>query len=998
MIKDDAQTLSDRSVTASAAGERAGALREKIADSWHRRASESAGDPFDNAVEKAVFDLAASVEHGEVGYDELDDLIQLLTRRMFVARAERLGAYVGEVDPDVNAERFRAAIRGLAFDPRGQRVEFDDFRRKIEAELFGIVLTAHPTFGISAELTQVLAERAAGRRADGAPMDDAEREAIDAMVQSARHGFSEAPPLTVEQDLSMRAIAHLQEALERIYRIVLEVSAEVFPEQWGDLMPRMLTLASWVGYDLDGRGDIQWHDTFLARMRVELIQLERYLAELRMLLDFSRSGKNGGGELRTSLRLVESRLVLAANTVREDIALLTVGADDPASVAAFNRRLRESLDSRLVDVGELTELLSRTIEIADRDKVEFRLRMSVLRSALANYGLAMAHTHFRVNATQLVNAARKLVGMSMSPVDHRNRRYYLGAINTLIDEVEPVTVNFGSVMQERQTARRVFMVIAQILKYVDSRTPIRFLIAECDTAFVVLTALYLAKLFGVEERLDISPLFETPIALQHGHEILADLLASPHYRAYVQKRGRICIQTGFSDAGRYLGQVAASLAIERLRIKIVELLVEHGLAGIELVIFDTHGESVGRGAHPSGFAERLDYIYPGASRALFACQGVPVKQEVSFQGGDGYVFFATPAMAFATLCRVLEHTLASPRDVCDVAARRKREDRLYEDTDYSLEFFITAKEFNERLMDDSDFAELLDVFGPNLLYPTGSRVVTRHHDGRSPTDRGHPSQIRAIPQNAILQQMGFLANSIGGLGMAIGKDVDRFVEFMRGSERARGFMALVKYADDVGDLDVLLAYTRLLDPGLWLRRAAHAGSNGRQEPMKRLAALLHRSGRSDRLARIHRHFLRDRMDLQSGFDAVRDFWSPPDVPEAVREDLHLLHIVRMVLIGEIFLLAARVPRFSNQPDITVDEVIDDLLHLQVAPAVRVLGRAFPPSGEEISDDFGEEATYRGDMARGYESEHRDIFVPMVRLHDMVRRVSAGIIHGIGAVG
>ena len=33
---------------------------------------------------------------------------------------------------------------------------------------------------------------------------------------------------------------------------------------------------------------------------------------------------------------------------------------------------------------------------------------------------------------------------------------------------------------------------------------------------------------------------------------------------------------------------------------------------------------------------------------------------------------------------------------------------VYENTDYSLEFFLTAKEFNERLMDNPDYAELLE--------------------------------------------------------------------------------------------------------------------------------------------------------------------------------------------------------------------------------------------------------------------------------------------------
>ena len=38
----------------------------------------------------------------------------------------------------------------------------------------------------------------------------------------------------------------------------------------------------------------------------------------------------------------------------------------------------------------------------------------------------------------------------------------------------------------------------------------------------------------------------------------------------------------------------------------------------------------------------------------------------------------------------------------------------------------------------------------------------------------HPSQTRAIPQNTVLQQLGMLANSLGGIGRFIRKDFDRF--------------------------------------------------------------------------------------------------------------------------------------------------------------------------------------------------------------------------------
>ena len=54
--------------------------------------------------------------------------------------------------------------------------------------------------------------------------------------------------------------------------------------------------------------------------------------------------------------------------------------------------------------------------------------------------------------------------------------------------------------------------------------------------------------------------------------MLEEALRSPHYRAYLQTTGRLALQFGYSDSGRYVGQLAASYLIERLRLKIGQTL------------------------------------------------------------------------------------------------------------------------------------------------------------------------------------------------------------------------------------------------------------------------------------------------------------------------------------------------------------------------------------------------------------------------------------------
>jgi phosphoenolpyruvate carboxylase len=118
-----------------------------------------------------------------------------------------------------------------------------------------------------------------------------------------------------------------------------------------------------------------------------------------------------------------------------------------------------------------------------------------------------------------------------------------------------------------------------------------------------------------------------------------------------------------------------------------------------------------------------------------------------------------------------------------------------------------------------------------------------------------------------------------------------------------------------------------------------------------------------------------------------------------RDSLLLLHALRIALIQEIFLLAARVPEFSMQTGTTRERVIENLLGLNVLPTVDVLSRIFPRLGDvRIGADFGEPATYRSDESLGYDQEHERIFVPLAKLFEIMRRVSSGVTHIIGALG
>ena len=943
----------------------------------------SASNHLQSTTRNMALHISSLLQNSESNISELSGLIGLLTVKSFFFRALKLRNYIGECDGNKNEELLAKLFAEQTQDLDGKTVPFEIFQETVQREIFGIVITAHPTFSISKELTHILAElvvccdkNQTSGEYETSILDKKNLTKLVNKVSGMPHGSSETVTLEGEMEFALMALRNIRQALRRVYRILFSVVQKVYPDDWQKLLPKLLTVATWVGYDLDGRSDIGWSVTFKQRIIVARLALEDYLSVLEEL---------------AVLEEVQDRLRASVKILDDDLNRLDCDPKDPTAVAAFSKMLVNSLDRRLVDLGWVIDRLTEEIKIGS----EATNSLAVLRAEMANFGIAFAHTHVRLNANQISNAVRHETLLTSSPEDPANRRRYIRNISTLLESVEAVQINFGSIMSERTTAKRLLMIVAQFLKYVDVNEPIRFLVAECNSAFTVLSTLYLAKLFGVEYKIDISPLFETSHALEQGHEIISELLDNAEYIKTIQRRGRICIQMGYSDAGRYIGQIPASLAVERTRIKLAKLLVERELTNIELVIFDTHGESIGRGAHPVSFADRLDFTYPPACRGDFINAGIQVKQEVSFQGGDGYVYFSNPDLSFATLCRLLEHKLSNERYKIDLEASK---DPFYKDSSYSLDFFLSVKAFNERLIDNPDYAKTLDLFGPNLLYSTGSRNMKRQYEGGGQIHLEHPSQLRAIPHNAILQQLGYFSNSISGLGEAMTKDQDGFDEMLRSSDRFRRLISMVVYSRYFSDLDRLHGYISIFDPTIWMRRLAIEANPERIQQMQHLTNILRKRAKHEQLNRVYQIFLDDTVYLDRVLDDLKGETLLPEYVKKSSGDISILHGIRIALIHEIFLLISRIPRFTSSTR-SADEVVDELLHLNIKHGIKILRNEFPKSEPiQVPSAFGELATYRMNSDRGYEREHRELFDPIENLYGLVCRVGSAITHFNNGVG
>jgi len=900
-------------------------------------------DPFGNPVLSVALNVQRLIDQGLMSPEQIDALIRFLRDTAFRDRARRLAAYVAADRDTARADIKRLAARLARPDPRDSPVPWSHYASTVERTRFAAVFTAHPTFAVAEPVFAALAATASGRKC-------------------VPEGSHRPGPITLENEFqqAVAAISRGRDALDALTLDLLEQARETWPDRWTSLCPRPVILSSWVGYDTDGRTDIHWWDTLRLRLTMKRLQLERLHAQLLPL------------EVQPLTTRVQQALAAVADQLDA-----CPDKEDAEQTACFARTLVEKRDVALATPEPLLAPFASSIAAA---RPEEQRALCVVRAGLLSHGLGLAHTHVRLNAAQVHNAIRQRLGLNDPPEDRARRRALLSEINKALDEVESVAVDFGSLMVEQASAVRLMMTVAQIRKFVDSVSPIRFLIAETETGYTLLSALWLARLFGVEDGIEISPLFETADALERGAHVLDEALRSPHYRDYLCRTGRLAVQFGYSDSGRYVGQLAASYLIERLRLKVRDLLTQHDITGVEVVFFDTHGESIGRGAHPGNLADRLKYLSPTAAWQEFNRAGLAVREESAFQGGDGYLLFGTPELALATIARIVEH--------CFGDAARPIEDPVYADPDFASDFFATIRASMSELVEDPGYAALLGAFGPALLDSTGSRPAARQVDGiGGPRRIQHPRELRAIPNNAILQQLGWCANTLHGLGAAAARHPETFQDFMAHSRRFRRAIDLAAHGLLHSDLDVLRGVVASLDPGSWLDRAADTERPGRREALVGVARGLERLGL---WASVQAMFRRIQADLLS----LRAVW--PDLPAMAPREV-VLHALRLALIHRIWLLATTIPDFSPRHGVTRMAVEARMLQLDIPATQAILAEVFPALPDPAADrDYFEPHGPRATDA--YIREHRKIFEPIGRLFNQIREIATAITHEVGAFG
>lgn len=914
----------------------------------HLRTAET---PLYNPVFQLSHELSRALEDGEGDLSQIEALVAELECDALKSRAARLGRTLAPTAIDANL----SAIAGLLSEEDG----FTQFRAHWERPLLHVVFTAHPTF----MLTPAQADAVALAATTG---DDA----VCAVP-------SDGPAITLgfEHDEVADAIRTAAAARDRITAVLLGHARARWPKRWLEFRPMPYRFATWVGYDMDGRTDIGWTTSLSYRMREKAWRLESYADQLAGI-----DPKHG---FIATLRGAQAYSAGMADRFAHPL-------DDPAALSEAANALTAEHPDKLLSLAPLIESIdaeARTTADADR-----ALGLATLAAAMRADGLGLGWIHFRVNASQLHNALRRRIDPD-GTLDLASQGA-TAKLRELLGSTKPLRVNFAALALETSTAMRQFLAMAQILAHIDADAPIRMLIAECEQPVTVLAALYFAELFGIADKVDVSPLFETEAALEHGGRFLEALLGEPHYAAYARRRGRVAIQTGFSDAGRFMGQLPAALAIERLQGRLAAAMASTGLTDVSALVFNTHGESMGRGTHPGGILDRLTWPLSRWARARFAKAGVTLEPEASFQGGDGYLFFRNAELALATLTRIAVAEV-------ELSAEPVERDPFYDRTDLSLDFYRAIRRVQREQLESATYARAVTAFGLGLLKVTGSRVSRRQSDVGA--DRTMSlRQIRAIPHNAILQQLGYPVNVIAGAGTAGGEEMEAIAALLGHSTRGQQLVRLLRAANGLASIKTVAAHGELFNSAYWASRPYRGTETGLETACMALADYLTKDDRAGVFRRLVSRLRVDWMKLHRLLSLVPGGTADGErdpVMDEERRAIGLLQALRLSLLMHMFLRAVEVPPFSRSNDVSRDDVLEMVLSLRIDDALAQLRRAYPVVEPKLGDfAVDEPSDYPDQRGEDYGAIRARFIDPIERAHRLNLRIAVAISNHFGAHG
>ncbi len=359
----------------------------------------------------------------------------------------------------------------------------------------------------------------------------------------------------------------------------------------------------------------------------------------------------------------------------------------------------------------------------------------------------------------------------------------------------PVQLDFSP---ETNETLGLFRLVRRAHQRIGPRAIENYIISMTRGASDVLAVQLMAKDAGVDDRLNIVPLFETIADLRRAPEIMEALFTNPAYDRHLDARNRDQqIMIGYSDSNKDGGYLTANWELYLAQRALAAVCDRHG---VTLTLFHGRGGTVGRGGGP-------------ANRAILAQPPESVRGRIRLteQGETITNRYANPELAHRYLEQIIHAVLLTSgrRPTPDIAQQRAWEDAM---TELSLE----SGRAYRRLVTDTP--ELLDYFYQATPIEAISHLNIGSRPARRRASRGI-GDLRAIPWVFAWAQSRVALPGWYGLGIALetwsGQDVTRWA-LLTGMYRGWPFFQTVidnaQMSLRKGDLHIAQVYAGLADP------------------------------------------------------------------------------------------------------------------------------------------------------------------------------------------
>jgi phosphoenolpyruvate carboxylase len=712
----------------------------------------------------------------------------------------------------------RASLRSALTRLQEQGVSQEELGRVLDRLSLSLVLTAHPTetqrrsirakhLNVGNILESLDVETLAPREYKKA--EDRLAEEITVLWQTDELRV-ERPEVEdeIRRTLLFFERPLISSALD-IYRDLEDELAQRFPENTPSL-GRVLEFGSWVGGDQDGNPFVKPETLGTALELHRNLILNRHLNSSLSLADhLSQSIRLAAisEELEHSIERYE---YLLPDTARE---FATQEKNEPyrRKMLLVAARLRQTLeDSDSSAAYESAAELEEDLRVVQRSLLRHggeRVAHGALRDFIRQvdvFGFHLARLDVRQESSRLAATVAELAAPTGEDYENLDESGKVELLQRLLKEPDTGGASLEDLSDDTREVLETFDQIKRAEDKVES--PVEtFVLSMARGASDVLAVQFLARRAGLvevndegrctENRLGVSPLFETVDDLEEAPKVLGTLLEDPYYRSALKQRGDLQeIMLGYSDSGKDAGYVTSNWALYKAQRALSAVAREHG---VRLRLFHGRGGTVGRGGGPS-----YDAILAQPSGTVEGSMRITEQGEViSFK-------YSMPGLARRNLDTVLAAVLEASAEEDSQEPNEKWIDALERLSSSSRETY------RQLVYEDEDFYAFFSEASPLAelsLVNIGSRPAKR-------VETPDVENLRAIPWVFAWTQNRFLLPSWYGAGSAFGalvEDKDGGLDLLR--EMYRGwpfFKTLVDFMQMTlakSDLRIAEAYTTLVE-------------------------------------------------------------------------------------------------------------------------------------------------------------------------------------------